>query len=70
MRRAALIVLDGLGVGGAHDVEQWGDRGSVTIGNVIRANPALRLPHLEAMGLGHCGDTGLPWRCSPDRPWG
>ena len=70
MRRAALIVLDGLGVGGAHDVEQWGDTGSVTIGNVIRANPALRLPHLEAMGLGYCGDTGLPGVNAPSAAHG
>ncbi len=70
MRRAALIVLDGLGVGGAHDVEQWGDTGSVTIGNVIRANPALRLPHLEAMGLGYCGDTGLPRVAAPSAAHG
>lgn len=65
MRRAALIVLDGLGVGGAHDVDAWGDGGSATIGNVMRANPAVRLPHLESMGLGHCGDTGLPQVAAP-----
>lgn len=65
MRRAALIVLDGLGVGGAHDVEAWGDGGSATLGNVMRANPALRLPHLEAMGLGYCGDSGVPAVAEP-----
>ncbi len=60
MRRAALIVLDGLGVGGAHDADSWGDVGSATLGNAVRATPGLELPNLQAMGLGHCGDTGLP----------
>ncbi|PKL93557.1 MAG: phosphopentomutase, partial [Gemmatimonadetes bacterium HGW-Gemmatimonadetes-1] len=47
-RRAALIVLDGLGVGPAHDTDAYGDTGSNTLGNVLKANPALRLPNLEA----------------------
>ncbi|MEO5826790.1 MAG: phosphopentomutase [Gemmatimonadales bacterium] len=60
MRRAALIVLDGLGVGEAQDAAAWGDAGSATLGNVVRANPGLVLPVLTELGLGHCGDTGLP----------
>ncbi len=60
MRRAALIVLDGLGVGEAKDAAAWGDSGSSTLGNVVRASPGLSLPALTALGLGHCGDTGLP----------
>ncbi len=59
-RRAALIVLDGLGVGAAQDAAAWGDAGSATLGNVVRATPGLVLPALTALGLGHCGDTGLP----------
>ena len=35
----ALIVLDGLGVGTAHDTAEWGDAGSATLGNVMRASP-------------------------------
>jgi phosphopentomutase len=58
-RRAALIVLDGLGVGTAHDTVAWGDAGSATLGNVMRAQASLALPHLAALGLGHCGDSGI-----------
>ena len=58
-RRAALIVLDGLGVGTAHDTAAYGDTGSATLGNVMRASKGLRLPNLEALGLGHCGDSGV-----------
>ena len=64
-RRAALIVLDGLGVGTAHDTAAYGDLGSATLGNVVRSAPGLRLPNLEAMGIGFCGDTGLPTVPSP-----
>lgn len=53
-RRAALIVLDGLGIGAAPDAADWGDVGSDTLGNVARAAGGLSLPNLERMGLGLC----------------
>lgn len=59
-RRAFLIVLDGLGAGAAPDAAAYGDVGSATLGNVMRANPDLKLPNLELLGLGYCGDTGVP----------
>jgi phosphopentomutase len=65
MRRAALIVLDGLGVGTAHDTAAYGDEGSATLGNVMRASGGLRLPNLEALGLGHCGDSGVAQVAAP-----
>ena len=55
MRRAAIIVLDGVGIGAAHDAEVYGDTGSNTLGNVARAVGGLSVPRLEALGLGHCG---------------
>jgi len=64
-RRAALIVLDGLGVGEAPDTAAWGDSGSATLGNVVRANPGLSLPNLTALGVGHCGDSGLAVASEP-----
>lgn len=69
-RRAALIVLDGLGVGTAHDTEVYGDLGSATLGNVMRATPGLRLPNLEALGFGHCGDSGIPCVVAPQAAHG
>jgi phosphopentomutase len=53
-RRAAILVLDGLGCGSAPDAASYGDAGSDTLGNVLRASPGLRLPNLAAMGLGRC----------------
>ncbi len=53
-KRAAIIVLDGLGIGPAPDTGAYGDEGSDTLGNVARAVGGLRLPHLEKLGLGKC----------------
>lgn len=53
-RRAAIIVLDGLGIGPAHDTDAYGDTGSDTLGNVLRAAGGLALPSLERLGLGCC----------------
>jgi phosphopentomutase len=52
--RAAIIVLDGLGIGATPDQERYGDAGSDTLGNVARAVGGLRLPDLERLGLGRC----------------
>ncbi len=54
MKRAAIIVLDGLGIGLAPDTAAYGDAGSDTLGNVARAVGGLRLPNLERLGLGWC----------------
>src|SRR5690606_26422696 len=55
-RRAALIVLDGLGIGAAPDAAEWGDSGSDTLGNVARVVGGLSLPNLARLGLGCCAD--------------
>jgi phosphopentomutase len=54
LRRAALVVLDGVGIGAAPDAAAYGDAGSDTLGNVARAVGGLRLPYLESLGLGCC----------------
>lgn len=66
MKRAAIIVLDGLGIGHTPDQAQYGDEGSDTLGNVARAVGGLRLPHLERLGLGRCRPiAGLTPGASP-----
>lgn len=69
-RRAALIVLDGLGVGAAADAAHYGDLGSATLGNVVRATGGLDLPHLSALGMGHTGDSALLPHSAPSAAWG
>src|SRR3954453_21219200 len=53
MPRACIIVLDAVGAGELPDAEEYGDRGSDTLGNVARAVGGLDLPNLEALGLGN-----------------
>jgi phosphopentomutase len=56
MRRAAIIVLDGLGIGSAPDAHLYGDAGSNTLGNVARAVGGLAMPRFQALGLGRCAE--------------
>jgi phosphopentomutase len=61
-RRAALIVLDGVGIGPTPDQAAYGDQGSDTLGHVVAQAPAgHRWPALERLGLGNCAPLdGLP----------
>jgi phosphopentomutase len=53
VKRAAIIILDGVGIGEAPDAAKYGDTGSDTLGNVARASGGLKLPRLEHLGLGN-----------------
>jgi len=53
MATAILIILDGLGVGGAPDAAAYGDLGSDTLGNMARKVGGLNVPNLAALGLGN-----------------
>jgi phosphopentomutase len=54
--RAAILVLDGVGCGAAHDAAQYSDVGSNTLGNIAKAVGGLHLPNLETAGLGRIGE--------------
>ena len=69
--RAAIIVLDGVGIGAAPDAADYGDIGSDTLGNLSRAVGGLTLPALQAAGLGNI--AALEGVAPTDRPsaaWG
>lgn len=51
MRRVFLIVLDGLGVGGAPDAADFGDAGAHTLRSV-HSTGRLRIPNMERLGIG------------------
>ena len=53
MKRAVILILDGVGIGEAPDSAKYGDAGSDTLGNLARARGGLTLPHLERFGLGN-----------------
>ena len=71
MKRAGIIVLDGLGIGAAPDQDAYGDAGSDTLGNVARAVGGLKLPQLERLGLGLCRPlAGLGRPAEPGAAYG
>jgi phosphopentomutase len=70
-RRAAVIVLDGVGVGAAPDAAVYGDAGSNTLGNLARAVGGLDVPNLERLGLGRVIPLeGVAGDIAPGAAWG
>ncbi len=51
-RRAVVVVLDACGVGALPDAADYGDAGTNTLGHLAQAAGGLRLPTLQALGLG------------------
>jgi phosphopentomutase len=66
MRRAIILVLDGVGVGPAPDSALFGDAGAATLPHVAQAVGGLSLPHLAEWGLGRLGTIpGVPAAAQP-----
>jgi len=64
--RVCVIVCDSWGVGDAPDAAAYGDEGSDTLGNTARAVGGLRIPALEALGIGFLTDIdGVAIRAEP-----
>lgn len=71
MKRAAIIVLDGVGIGAAPDAADYGDVGSNTLGNLSRAVGGLTLPNLARAGLGNIAPLeGVGRTDRPAAAWG
>jgi len=71
VKRAAIIILDGVGIGAAPDADAYGDAGSDTLGNLARACGGLRLPKLERFGLGNIKELeGVKPRGDAAGAWG
>ncbi|MFI5244562.1 MAG: phosphopentomutase [Gemmatimonadales bacterium] len=70
-RRAAIVVLDGVGIGAASDAAAYGDVGSNTLGNLARAVGGLVLPNLQLAGLGGIASLyGMPSAAEPSGAFG
>lgn len=53
MNNFIIIVLDGVGIGELPDADNYGDKGSNTLGNIAKKLGGLNLPNLQSMGLGN-----------------
>jgi phosphopentomutase len=70
-RRAAIVVLDGVGAGEAPDAAAYGDVGSDTLANTSRAVGGFDLPALESLGLGRIKPIdGVSASRKPAGAWG
>ncbi|HMA20172.1 MAG TPA: phosphopentomutase, partial [Gemmatimonadaceae bacterium] len=71
MKRAVIIVLDGVGAGDAHDAVKYGNVGSNTLAHVARAVGGFNLPALASHGLGNVIDLeGMPREPEALGAWG
>jgi phosphopentomutase len=71
LKRAAIIVLDGVGAGEAPDAALYGDAGSNTLAHVAEAVGGLDLPTMESYGLGNMAPlVGVPSRTDARGAWG
>ena len=53
MKRAIVLILDGVGIGELPDAAVYNDAGSNTLGNLAQACGGLKIPVLERLGLGN-----------------
>jgi phosphopentomutase len=53
MKKAVVLILDGVGIGELPDAVDYGDEGSNTLGNLARICGGIKLPVLEKLGLGN-----------------
>ncbi|WP_019422758.1 phosphopentomutase [Paenibacillus sp. OSY-SE] len=51
--RVCVIVMDSVGIGEMPDAEAFGDQGAHTLGHIAERVPSMRLPNLQALGLGN-----------------
>jgi phosphopentomutase len=71
MKRAVVIVLDGVGIGELPDAADYSDEGSNTLCNLATAVGGLNLPNLGALGLGNITSIeGVPAVSRPIAAYG
>src|SRR5260370_2933377 len=71
LKRAILVVLDGVGVGANPDAAAYGDEGASSLEHCAQAIGGLALPHLGSIGLGNITPIlGTPPRAYTIRAYG
>lgn len=68
-KRAAIIVLDSVGIGYLPDAKEFNDIGAHTLGHVY-AHRGMKIPNMLAMGLGNIENSLLPRVKFPEAAYG
>ncbi len=63
-QRITVIVLDSVGIGELPDAEDYGDKGSHTLGHIAQRVQGLALPNLRRLGLGNIASLA-DWKPDP-----
>ena len=51
--RIFLIIMDSVGAGELPDAKEYGDAGANTLKHIAKAAKGLKMPYMEALGLGN-----------------
>jgi len=71
LKRAMIVVLDGVGAGDAPDAEAYGDAGTNSLSHCASAIGGLELPNLGRLGIGNITPMpGTPPRADAIGAWG
>src|SRR5215831_21017848 len=71
LKRAIIILLDGVGAGDAPDADAYGDAGTNSLSHCASAVGGLELPNLGKLGLGNITPMqGTPPRLDAAGAWG
>ncbi|HEU5230384.1 MAG TPA: phosphopentomutase [Ktedonobacteraceae bacterium] len=71
LKRAILVVLDGVGAGSNSDAQAYGDEGASSLEHCAQAIGGLELPHLGSIGLGNITPIlGTPPRADAQGAYG
>src|SRR5579864_7220441 len=71
IRRAILVVLDGVGAGANPDAQSYGDDGASSLEHCAQAIGGLSLPNLGSIGLGNITPiAGTPPNAQPTGAYG
>lgn len=72
MKRGIIVVMDSCGAGEAPDAADYGDDGADTLGHTAAVVGGLKLPSLQAAGLGnlHGSIQGVPPVAAPSMAYG
>ena len=68
-KRAAIIVLDSVGIGYLPDAGEFGDIGAHTLGHIYEKR-GMRIPNLISLGLGNIENSDLPKVAFPRAAYG
>ncbi|MCD8036248.1 MAG: phosphopentomutase [Clostridiales bacterium] len=70
MKRAAIIVLDSVGIGELPDAAKYGDEGSNTLVNIKKNYPQFNVPNMAELGLGNIQGEDIDLLGKVDSPKG